>query len=312
MKKALLILPLIGLGFMAKAQYPKVGTTDSISAETLNWYNQSPDNTKVSGVATTKAYTELLSGKKPTKKVIVAVIDSGVDTDHEDLQGQIWINRKEIPGNGIDDDKNGYIDDIHGWNFLGGTDGKLVVNESLELTRIIRDNKSKFDGKTGADVSEGDKELFKMYKRALKEHEKMMANFSQQKEEIDNAKEQYNFNVKLLTIALGKEDFTLTELEEYKPEDSDMIKAKRMVWFFRSKGIDKSLEAASEQVDVYVNYHLNLDFNGRDASGDDHNDLSDVNYGNNNVEGPEADHGTFVSSLIAAKRGNGIGIDGIA
>lgn len=53
-----------------------------------------------------------------TKNVTVAVIDSGLDLSHPDGPQFVWTNVKEIPNNGIDDDKNGYIDDIHGWNFL--------------------------------------------------------------------------------------------------------------------------------------------------------------------------------------------------
>src|SRR3954471_7934914 len=75
----------------------------------------------VFGAGITRAYTELLKGKT-AHPVIVAVIDMGVDTAHEDLIGHIWTNSKEIPGNGVDDDHNGYVDDIHGWNFLGGRD----------------------------------------------------------------------------------------------------------------------------------------------------------------------------------------------
>ncbi|MEN6553160.1 MAG: S8 family serine peptidase, partial [Methanobacterium sp.] len=53
-------------------------------------------------------------------KVIIAVIDSGIDLNHPDLKANIWINKGEIPGNSIDDDHNGYIDDVYGWNFISG------------------------------------------------------------------------------------------------------------------------------------------------------------------------------------------------
>ncbi len=309
MKKILVILNLLLFGLIATAQ---VSTVDSLKATKLNWYNAAPDNTKIAGVATDKAYSELLNGKKAKKTIVVAVIDSGVDTDHEDLRGKIWINEDEIPNNGIDDDNNGFIDDVNGWNFLGNTNGELIVFESLELTRILRDNRKKFEGKTANDIDESEKELFKMYKRAEKEHADMTANFSKQKDEIDNILDQYNFNVKLLRIALNDENFTIDDLDAYEPQDNDMIKAKRMVYFIRKQGLDKVLNSASEQVNVFVDYHLNLDYDGRKISGDDKNDINDVAYGNNNVEGPEADHGTFVSSMIAAHRGNGLGIDGIA
>ena len=98
-----------------------------------NWFNLDQASGKVYGLGTERAYTELLKDLKPTR-VIVGVLDSGVEVDHEDLKGKVWVNEKEIAGNGKDDDGNGYIDDINGWNFLGGKDGKSVLHETLEVT----------------------------------------------------------------------------------------------------------------------------------------------------------------------------------
>ena len=139
MKKILLSVALISsLFFTAQNKRPD------------NWFNLDPTNDKVNGVSSEKAYQELLKNKKSTT-VIVGVIDSGVDFNHEDLKDVMWVNPGEIAGNGIDDDKNGYIDDIHGWNFIGGKDGKNVSDENLEVTRLIRKLKPKYDGKTLAD-----------------------------------------------------------------------------------------------------------------------------------------------------------------
>ena len=111
-----------------------------------NWFNLDPKSDSVNGVSSEKAYSELLKNKK-AKPVIVGVLDSGVDFDHEDLKNVMWVNEKEIPNNGIDDDKNGYIDDIHGWNFIGGKDGKNVNDDNVELTRLVRKYNSKFERK---------------------------------------------------------------------------------------------------------------------------------------------------------------------
>jgi len=117
-----------------------------------NWFNLDKSTDKVNGVSAERAYRELLKDKKSTT-VIVGVIDSGVDYEHEDLKDVMWTNPGEIPGNGIDDDKNGYIDDIHGWNFIGGKDGKNVSDDNLEMTRLMRKLKPKYEGKSESDFS---------------------------------------------------------------------------------------------------------------------------------------------------------------
>ena len=81
------------------------------------WHMLDPQKDGYYGIDVEKAYNELLKGKKSVP-VIVAVIDSGIDTTHEDLKPVLWHNPGEIPGNGIDDDNNGYIDDVYGWNFF--------------------------------------------------------------------------------------------------------------------------------------------------------------------------------------------------
>jgi subtilisin family serine protease len=312
MKKLIIALNLVLMVAAANAQYPTYSTVDSLPEFNLNWYNHSPDNTKISGVAVEKAYNELLKGKSPKKKIIVAVIDSGVDTDHEDLAGNIWVNKDEIPDNGIDDDKNGYVDDINGWNFLGGTDGSMITNESLEMTRIVRDFGSKFEGKSLGSIPSSERENYKMYVKAKEELDAKVEIYERQKQMFGKVTDQYKFSVKLLQTALQNENFTDEELEAFETEDADMLRAKAMVKEFRSTGLDKVLVEMMDHIDENLDYNLNVEFDAREVAGDDIYDINDRDYGNNNVEGEKADHGTFVSSLIAATRGNGIGIEGIA
>ncbi|RZK16303.1 MAG: peptidase S8, partial [Pedobacter sp.] len=112
------------------------------NAQKANWQNLDLKTDSTFGISTEKAYKELLKGKKSTK-VIVAVNDGGVEATHEDLKRIMWVNAKEIAGNGKDDDKNGYADDIHGWNFIGGP--KESINfETLELTRLVRRDQTRF------------------------------------------------------------------------------------------------------------------------------------------------------------------------
>src|SRR5450432_3611507 len=105
-----------------------------------NWLEKDPVSDSLAGISLDKAY-ELLKGRK-SHTVIVAVIDNGVDLSHEDLKNIIWTNPKEIPGNGIDDDKNGYIDDVHGWNFRGAKDWTIIENEQAGAANIISPGKA--------------------------------------------------------------------------------------------------------------------------------------------------------------------------
>ena len=109
-----------------------------------NWQALDPSADKVLGISLQKAYDYLGSKNKKATPIIVAVLDSGIDTTHEDLKNILWTNSKEIPGNGIDDDKNGYIDDVHGWNFLGGKNGQSVKRAPDERSRIYHKYKAKF------------------------------------------------------------------------------------------------------------------------------------------------------------------------
>ncbi|MFY0672885.1 MAG: S8 family peptidase [Bacteroidia bacterium] len=312
MRKIFIAISFVLISLAINAQHSNHSSVDSFPASKINWYNQSPDNTKITGVAANKAYEELLNNKTPKKKIVVAVIDSGVDTDHEDLKGNIWTNENEIPGNGIDDDNNGYIDDVNGWNFLGSTTGEMIVYESLEMTRIVRDFGKKFEGKSLGSIPSSEIENFNLYTKAKKELDAELEYMKKLDRIYGRMADQYLFSLKLLKIALQKEDFSNAELEAFETESTELQKAKNMVLEARKRGFANDLIGRKEYIDEMLNYNLNVDYNAREISGDDHYKIEDVKYGNNNVEGPEADHGTFVASMIAATRGNGVGIDGIA
>ncbi len=256
------------------------------------WSHLDLGKDSIPGMSVDRVYAELLKGKKG-KKVIVGVVDSGVDIDHEDLKSVVWTNKKEIAGNGIDDDKNGYIDDIHGWNFLGDA-GK----ENLEMTRILKK------------ADDGSAE----YKAAKEEYEKLLAENNQGKQQVD-----FLFNAnKTLVEFLKKDSYTLQDLEGIQSTDSGIIRCKQiMMRVIGQAGPNfmEELNGYKDQVYDMLNYNLNKDFDGRKVVGDNPEDIKDRKYGNNIVYGPdkkEALHGTHVAGIIAQTRNNNLGGDGIA
>ncbi|MDR2222677.1 MAG: S8 family peptidase [Flavobacteriaceae bacterium] len=267
-------------------------TTPLTEVQLKRWSHLDILTDSVPGMSVDKAYELLLNGKKLPKKVVVAVVDSGIEIDHDDLKSQVWTNPKEIAGNGIDDDNNGYIDDIHGWNFLGD-----AVHENVEFIRVIR---------RGDDGSE-------QYRRALKELES-------ERKEIEESKVRLEMlqraNEKVAKF-LNKKDYTLADLDNIPTSaPEDILHSKNVMYGILKAGREVSwLESFANHINSKLQYHLNLDFNGRKLVGDDHTNINDTNYGNNNVLGPvrdEAKHGTHVAGIIAQTRGNNLGGDGVA
>ncbi|WP_396152131.1 S8 family peptidase [Flavobacterium sp.] len=246
----------------------------------------------VPGMSVDKAYAEVLK-KIKQHKLIVAIIDSGVDINHEDLKSVIWTNPKEIAGNNIDDDKNGYIDDIHGWNFLGD-----AVHEQLEMTRIVKKGPNTPD-----------------YERAKAKLEEDIKGLQQDKQQLDmilNAE-------KAIKSYLNKDNFTLEEVKKIETKDQSLLQAKAMFSQFLTgmtkADFDKEIIDFKDHVYGQLNYNLNVEYDGRKIVGDNPDDIKDTKYGNNNVVGPEpkeAKHGTHVAGIVAQVRGNKKGGDGVA
>jgi cell wall-associated protease len=283
-----------------------------------NWFNMDPTADKVNGVSTERTYSELLKDKT-SNTIIVAVLDSGVDYMHEDLKDVMWTNPGEIAGNGIDDDKNGYVDDIHGWNFQGGKDGTNVHYDNLEVTRLIRKYKPKYEGKTEADFStKQEKEDVKFYAALKKNFEETKAKFEptyKQMVFMHDGLVSFNKNVKeKLTI----EKVTSSDIQKYEAQTKEDKQFKLIATgMVKGEGtVDDAIKGLKEGVDAYggyVNYGLNLDYDPRiTIVKDNYDDPNDRFYGNADCKGPDAFHGTHVAGIIAASRKNGIGMDGVA
>lgn len=283
-----------------------------------NWFNLDPANDKINGVSTERTYEELLKGKKSTT-IIVGVLDSGVDYMHEDLKDVMWTNPGEIAGNGIDDDKNGYVDDIHGWNFIGGKDGKNVERDNLELTRLYRFYKPKYEGKSETDFkSKKEKQEYKLYLELKKEYADQKAEYESTFNQIKFIKEAFEAMAKELKEQ-GVEKIDGDAVKKYEPKDQKGKQAK----FFASSMLNRqpgaslsdlmeNIEEGFDQYDNMLNYSLNLDFDPRSIVGDDYANSNERYYGNGDCKGPFSFHGTHVAGIIAATRKNGVGMDGIA
>lgn len=246
----------------------------------------------IPGMSVDRAY-KLLEDRK-FKKVIVGVIDSGVDIEHPDLQPVIWTNDKEVAGNGKDDDKNGYVDDVHGWNFLGD-----INHENMEFVRIL---------KKGDDGSE-------TYKKAKAEYDKKYGEAmagKQRMEAIANAD-------KMMREATGKENYTAEDVRNIESEDATVNQFKPMfaqiLGSISREELMEQVEGGMEYFGGQMEYHLNMEYDARKMLGDNPDDFNDRGYGNGNVIGPDKDgakHGTHVAGIIAQVRNNGIGGDGVA
>lgn len=279
------------------------------SAQELNrsqqWFHLDKKADQVPGISSNKFYLERLQGTTPFE-VIVAVIDGGVDTEHEDLIDVLWVNEKEIPGNGIDDDGNGYVDDVHGWSFISGKGGE-VHYDTYEMTReVVRlRNKKAQQGLTKAE-SAYLKQVEKAFNKERKEMGSAFKSLSQIKESSDE-----------LLAAVGRENPSVAAIKAFKGK----TKRAKMIqgYYLRSleqgasvKVIEQSLLSSYEQVNGRLNYGLNTAFDPRHLVGDNYADTQNRFYGDNRLSGPDADHGTHVAGIIAATRDNDKGMNGVA
>lgn len=283
-----------------------------------DWMLLDAKKDKIAGMSVTQGYS-LLKNKKPAK-VIVAVIDSGVDYLHEDLKSIMWVNPGEVAGNGKDDDGNGYVDDINGWNFIGGKDGQNVEHDNLELTRLYRDLSKKFEGKNGPFTDAEENKQFDLYRKVKLEFEGKVA-------EVNGTLKIYlpiYYETKAVKEGIKSrfslDNATASELGSLTIEKSDTLSAKvEKVKTYLTLGcaadVNELWEAIKGAVDYFkgqLDYNYNLKFDPRNIVGDNYANSSEKNYGNNDVKGPDASHGTHVAGIIGAVRGNGIGMDGIA
>ncbi len=251
----------------------------------------------------------------PQRSVVVAIIDSGTDVAHEDLQGRLWTNAGEVAGNGVDDDGNGYADDVHGWNFIGGADGRNVNYESLEVVRLFRELDERFGGLSESDVADADKADYALYVQYRDEIAEERSGLEEQQAGVAQFDDIAQATMPGLRSAIGKTDGEpLTEEDFARVADRpDLQQAIAVARLLNQNGITaQELTDYREYIDGTLDYKLNVDFDARDLVGDDPLDLDDTAYGNADVVGPDATHGTHVAGIVAARRDNQLGAMGVA
>ena len=282
-----------------------LGASTAMEASANEWKNQ--------GIALHQAYSLLDSTARSPKKVVVAIIDSGSDVDHEDLKDNIWLNNDEVVGNMLDDDANGYVDDVFGWNFIGGQDSSHVNYDTYELTRLYVKGLeifSVFDTLTNIPDSLTDEYL--QFKDIEEEFE---AERSSLESELIQIK-QLQQNIQSILFFLGETSLDSVEVNNYLSDEIEpsmqMQEALGFVALLQDNGINEQLiDEYIEQIGVQLEYGYNISFDPRSIVGDDYEDLDNRFYGNSDVKGPDYDHGTHVAGIIAANRDNNIGAIGI-
>lgn len=279
----------------------------------VDWQHLDPQADGILGISTKKAYQELLQNKKASP-VIVAVIDGGIEFNHEDLKNEMWVNTADSALTGNDRDGNGYVNDRYGWNFIGNAAGENVEFDNLEVTRLIRDLEPKYISVLPSTPLTADE------KREFQHYQKLVTAYSSKLTIAQNG--HYSIHIiqkakENIVANIGKEKPTLADFKKYKAKD-DMEKfALRYIESQFKENPDwdefeESLKDAVKYFNSQILYHLNKDYDSRSIVGDNYENSHERHYGNSDVAGPDALHGTHVAAIIGASRDNGLGLDGIS
>ncbi|WP_251965629.1 S8 family peptidase [Salinibacter ruber] len=278
-----------------------------------DWYHLDRVPRSGPGLDTRAAYRDVLQGRPPQDTVQVAVIDSGLDIDHEDLAAKLWTNADEIPGNDVDDDGNGYVDDVHGWNFIGGPDGKNVDQDTYELTRIYVDLQEHFAGVDSARVGPDARDRYRRYQDIKRTFQKKRREARKRLAKVGKAQKAVQASVDVLKSHLGTDSLTQSAVRSVTSSRRDVRRAQQTLQYFYDQDLSPSdLKDYKNQLERQVEYNYNPDFNPRPIVGDDYADKTERRYGNSDAEGPDPGHGTHVAGIIGATRDNSVGIDGVA
>jgi subtilisin family serine protease len=270
-----------------------------------NWHLLDATADGVPGISLLRAERELLANKRPARTVIVAVIDNGIDTMHTALRPRLWTNEKEIGGNGRDDDNNGFVDDLRGWNLLGSPDGRIIKEDTYELTRLVAQcRRPAGRDSLRADYRNRCPEFEQQFTKKRNEIDQTLANIRQ----IDAL---YAQILPMLRRAVGTDSLTVTNVTALTTANDTVRQARAVFLQLASQGITPAeVETAKKAYESQARFGFNLDFDPRPIIGDRYPDTTMKRYGNSNVTGPGGEHGTHVSGIVASIRGSGMGANG--
>ncbi len=306
----LLVLFFLNTNSSCKSSYKAIDLTNNSYKKTngfhendlKHWHLKDIEKDSLPGISLERAYTELLK-KRKANTVIVAVLDSEINIHREGLKDRIWINKDEIPNNGIDDDNNGYIDDIHGWNYIGTQKNDSVVFSSFAYTRVIKKYDSKFKNSSREDISENEKKQFDDYKRALVYFEKELKQRKNNLATYNRIQGKYNKSREILHNYFPENNYNQEQLDSLNDIITDEEEKKYlsyMKYYLKRNINDKTINEGKKEEHIIINRNLNIEHNGKYHTKDDANDINDFPYGNNKVDGiANAYHGSEISSIIA-------------
>lgn len=288
-----------------------------------DWHLLDPKS-QVPGTGVEEAYKSILKGRT-SQEVIVAVIDGGVDIHHEDLKGKIWINPREIPDNGVDDDKNGYIDDIYGWNFIGNASGNNVHHDTYESVRTLATLKKKYAQVDPTKLDKVARAEYDRYLNLLKDIEGKRKDAEEQWKELRKNETLLLEVFEAIKKELGALPLTKNNLEKIDTAKSIYVNIGQKILLSvleeepNINSFDQITQSVKQQygepraeLEAKFLYQYNTEFDSRTIVGDHYENPDERYYGNNDVKGPDAFHGTHVAGIIAANRENTIGMKGIA
>jgi subtilisin family serine protease len=285
---------------------------EALTEPTDRWWLLDEGVSRYPGTSADLAYRELLANRGPARTVVVAIIDSGTDIEHEDLDGNVWMNDDEVAGNGRDDDGNGYVDDVHGWNFIGGAGGEHVEKDTYELTRLYA-RLRRYEGADPDTLSAVAATEYEQFVDVAAEFGTERAEAVAQVREIEEFVTAFGRIIALLENVAGSDSLTVEQVRAIRSFQPDVLQAKDIYLNLHAQDVTPELvDEQLEYVQSRVEYGFNPDFDPRHIVGDDYDDPTERYYGNALVEGPAADHGTHVAGIVAAERDNATGVDGIA